>query len=207
MQYTGTYSSAPPDMAANPYTQQAPPPIAAQSMRTSPGLAFLLGLLPGVGAIYNAQYVKGFLHVAIFGLLITLIDNDHGGGQAFLGILTAAWYAYMPFEAYHTAKRRQLGLPVDEWSSLLPKGTVPGRIPVGPIVLIVLGVIFLLSEFDLIRFRDIARFWPVLLILIGAYSLFNRFSPGHPPVPPSYPGYPDAGIPPDQGPIEVHHEQ
>jgi len=148
--------------------------------------------------------VKGFLHVAVFGLLITLIDSDHGGGQAFLGILTAAWYAYMPFEAYHTAKRKQLGLPVDEWSSLLPKGTVSGRVPVGPIVLIVLGVVFLLSEFDLIRFRDIARFWPVLLILIGAYSLFNRFSPAHHAVPPSYPG---AGTPPDPGAIEVRHEQ
>ena len=25
----------------------------------SPGLAFLLGFIPGVGAIYNGQYVKG----------------------------------------------------------------------------------------------------------------------------------------------------
>jgi Domain of unknown function (DUF5668) len=63
-------------------------------------------------------------------------------------------------------------------------------------------VIFLLSEFDLIRFRDIARFWPVLLILIGAYSLFNRFSPDHRAVPPVYPG---AGTPSD--PAEVRHEQ
>ena len=97
--------------------------MAAQPLRTSPGLAFLLGLLPGVGAIYNAQYLKGFMHVAIFGLLVTLISSGHGdgGGEAFLGILVAAWWAYMPFEAYHTAKRRQLGMPVDEWSSLLPK--------------------------------------------------------------------------------------
>jgi Domain of unknown function (DUF5668) len=205
MNYTGTYSNPTPDAAANPYTQQAPPPMAAQPLRTSPGLAFLLGLLPGVGAIYNAQYLKGFMHVAIFGLLVTLISSGHGdgGGEAFLGILVAAWWAYMPFEAYHTATRRQLGMPVDEWSSLLPRNAVSGRVPIGPIVLIVLGVIFLLSEFDLIRFRDIARFWPVLLILIGAYSLFNRFSPGHPAVPP--PSYPGAGTPPD--PIEVRHEQ
>jgi Domain of unknown function (DUF5668) len=203
MNYSGTYSGPPPDPTANPYADQAASPMTAPSMRTSPSVAFLLGLIPGVGAIYNAQYLKGFMHVAIFGLLITLIDSDHGGGEAFLGILTAAWYAYMPFEAYHTAKRRQLGIPVDEWSSLLPKGALSGRIPVGPIVLIVLGVVFLLSEFDLIRFRDIARFWPVLLILIGAYSLVNRFSPSRRAAPPVYPS---AAAPPDQG-IEVRREQ
>jgi hypothetical protein len=202
MNYTGTYSSAPPDPTANPYIQQAPTPLAAQAIHTSPGLAFMLGLLPGVGAIYNAQYVKGFMHVAIFGILISLLNSDHAGGQVFFALLLAGWYAYMPFEAYHTAKRRQLGMPVDEWSSLLPRGSVSGRVPVGPIVLIVMGVIFLLSEFDLIRFRDIARFWPVLLILIGAYSLFNRFSPSHPIAPPVYPG---AGTPSD--PAEVRHEQ
>jgi TM2 domain-containing membrane protein YozV len=204
MQYTGTYGSAPPpDPAANPYMQQTAQPLQTHSIRTSPGLAFLLGLIPGVGAIYNAQYVKGFLHVAIFGLLITLLSSDHGGSEVFLGILTAGWYAYMPFEAYHTATRRQLGIAVDEWSGLLPKGTVSGRVPVGPIVLIVLGVVFLLSEFDLIRFSEITRFWPVLLILIGAYSLFNRFSPGH-RVPP--PVYPTTGTPSEPG-VEVRHEQ
>jgi hypothetical protein len=46
----------------------------------------------------------------------------------------------------------------------------------------------------------------VLLILIGAYSLFNRFSPVHPAAPPPYPGT-GAGTPPDPGAIEVRHEQ
>jgi len=31
----------------------------------SPGLALFLGLIPGVGAIYNGQYAKGMVHAII----------------------------------------------------------------------------------------------------------------------------------------------
>ena len=37
----------------------------------SPGVAFVLGLIPGVGAIYNGQYAKGLIHVFILGMLFT----------------------------------------------------------------------------------------------------------------------------------------
>ena len=33
----------------------------------APGLAFALGFIPGVGAIYNGQYLKGLVHALIFG--------------------------------------------------------------------------------------------------------------------------------------------
>ena len=42
----------------------------------SPGLAFVLGLIPGVGAIYNGQYVKGLVHVIVLGTLISLVDIE-----------------------------------------------------------------------------------------------------------------------------------
>ena len=40
----------------------APPPAPPVYVRTdvSPALAFFLGLIPGVGAIYNGQYAKGW---------------------------------------------------------------------------------------------------------------------------------------------------
>ena len=41
----------------------------------SPGLAFVLGLIPGVGAVYNGQYMKGFVHVLILGLMISILGN------------------------------------------------------------------------------------------------------------------------------------
>ena len=40
----------------------------------------LLGLIPGVGAIYNGQYAKGLVHAVVFGLLVSAIANGHGNG-------------------------------------------------------------------------------------------------------------------------------
>lgn len=179
-QYSNTPGAgAPPPVGGvppNPYQQ---PYVASQS--TSPGLAFLLGLIPGVGAIYNGQYLKGLAHVAVFGFLITIVENLHGDGPAPLfGMLIGCWYFYMAFEAYHTAKKRQLGIPVDEWSSLFPRRNSPSNQMIGPILLIVLGVFFLLDQLNLLRLRDVMRFWPVALIALGAYLLYARLSdPGN----------------------------
>src|SRR5688572_22327631 len=43
---------------------------------TSPGAAFALGLIPGVGAIYNAEYFKAAVHILIFGTLVTIVENS-----------------------------------------------------------------------------------------------------------------------------------
>lgn len=177
--------------AANPYT--VPPaspyvsPYAAPPVNPnapSPGLAFILGLfIPGVGAIYNGQYAKGIIHVLILGLLISIMGSGAANGlEPMVGLFTAVFVFYMAFEAYHTAAKRQRGEPVDEFSSILPMGSRRG-FPVGPILLIVLGVIFLLETLDLVRLYQIVRFWPVFLIALGCYMLYARMQ-GNDPTPP-----------------------
>lgn len=163
--------------AANPYFP--PPPVnpARAAVQTSPGLAFCLGWIPGVGAIYNGQYLKGLVHAIIFGLLISLIDSAEGtSGQPFLIMMMIGFVFYMPFEAYHTAKKRQMGIPVEEWSSLMGPNRYASRAPIGPIILIAIGILFLLDTLHVIEFREIGRFWPVILILVGAYMLYGRVS-------------------------------
>jgi TM2 domain-containing membrane protein YozV len=137
----------------------------------SPGLAFLLGLIPGVGAIYNGQYVKGLVHAAIFGLLMTIAQN---GQSPLIVMFVAAFYCYMPFEAYHTARKRQLGVPVEEWSSLMGPKLPASPVPIGPIILILIGVLFLLNSLDLLDMHAVVRFWPVLLIVGGIAMLVAR---------------------------------
>ena len=180
---------------SNPYTQ--PPPQTAYTaapVQTSPALAFILGLIPGVGAIYNGQYIKGLVHAVIFGVIVSLISsNDEGAAVPFLGIMLAAFIFYMPFEAYHTAKKRQMGIVVDEWSSLISQDRIANRAPMGPIILIGIGFLFLLNTLNLLEFRRIGRFWPVLLIVMGAYMLYSRanaarVAPYYPPPPPAPPG-------------------
>ncbi len=49
---------------------------------------------------------------------------------------------------------------------------VPGQIIIG-IAVISLGLLFLLDNLDLIEFREIRRFWPILLIIVGVAKLID----------------------------------
>lgn len=165
----------------SPYTAPAaPPPPPIPDTGASPGLAFLLGLIPGVGAIYNGQYVKGLVHVVILGILISIVSSGEGAGglEPLFGMMIGVWVFYMAFEAYHTARKRQLGQTVDEFSSLVPlRGGQQSTVPVAPMVLIAMGVLFLLNNMDIIRFSQIIRYWPIALIALGAYMLYERITP------------------------------
>jgi len=167
-----------PAASAPPGFTPAPGPAPAPGMTymdpgISPGLAFFLGWIPGVGAIYNGQYAKGIVHAVIWGILVSITSsNAVHGMEPIFGMLITAWMFYMAFEAYHTARKRRMGEPVDEYSSILD---LHGRnVPVAGILLIVLGVIMLLYTLNLFDFERVARYWPVLLIAAGVYLLYGR---------------------------------
>jgi cell wall-active antibiotic response 4TMS protein YvqF/B-box zinc finger protein len=142
---------------------------------TNPGLAFALGLIPGVGAIYNGQYVKGLVHALIFGLMVSILESRAANGlEPLVGILLAAFIVYMAFEARHTAQLRQRGQSVDEFSSVFHNAQ--GSSSTGAILLIVIGAVFLLNTLDIVEMRQILRFWPVLLIALGVNMLHSRMS-------------------------------
>ena len=171
--------AAQPVVEASPYTAKTPPPVPGGTPHpeVSPGIAFFLGFIPGVGAIYNGQYAKGLIHVVIIGLMISILDNNAASGlEPLMGFLLAGFWFYMAFEAYHTAKKRQLGQPVDEFSSIIPVRGQAAPFPVAPVVLISLGVIFLLNNLDLLDLHRLLRYWPVALIALGAYMLYVRMS-------------------------------
>jgi len=189
----------PPPPAPGVVAPGAPPPASG----SSPGLAAILGFIPGVGAMYNGEYTKGFIHVLIFASLIWATDhvNDLFG----LGI--AAFVLYMPIEAYQTAKAKMMGVRAPDpfglnnlnlFGGTTQPATAVGvaegapvegqpveedcsggsRIPIGAFVLIGLGVIFLLEQFGWFHFDWIGRFWPVILIAIGIRVLMKRTGRG-----------------------------
>jgi hypothetical protein len=97
-----------PSAGAPPYTAPvatAPPP--SPGGEPNPGLAALLGFIPGVGAMYNGQYAKGIVHLIIFAILVSLAD-EHG----IFGLFVAGWVFYQVFEAYQTARARRDGTPL-----------------------------------------------------------------------------------------------
>jgi hypothetical protein len=145
---------------------------AAPSADGNPTLAAVLGFVPGLGAVYNGEYVKGFIHVVIFALLIAGADHAHGGGEAFFGLMIAAFVLYMPIEAYRTAKAKMLGQKPESFLGESLTG-----LPVGPIVLIVAGVLFLGNNLFPGLFDQVFKLWPVILIAIGIALLRKRMGP------------------------------
>jgi TM2 domain-containing membrane protein YozV len=185
------------------------PPVVPPPGAPSPVLAGLLGFIPGVGAMYNGQFVKAFIHVVIFVCLIIAASTIHGA----FGVLIAFWIFYMVFEAFKTAEARRMGMPLPDplgldkmfglqesqpqpppaaptgaattavplQTPLMPPAQViapppppQDNAPVGAIVLIALGAIFLLS--NNLPWFDAERVWPLFLIGIGLWIAYKRTS-------------------------------
>ncbi len=102
----GASAPSPGYTTVPPYSSVPPKPFSTSE--PSPAVAALLGFIPGVGAMYNGQFAKGLVHLAIFAVLISLSDNVNG----IFGLFSAGWIFYMAFEAYHTAVARRDGLPL-----------------------------------------------------------------------------------------------
>jgi hypothetical protein len=219
-----------PGAAANPV---AGIPIPVEPDAPNPALAFVLGFIPGVGAMYNGQFIKALVHVLVFVVLIG-ITHEHG----LFGIFIAAWIFYQVFDAHQTAKARRDGLPLPDPFGLNELGQrlgVPNRTyvappmgvppqgqyqappvppppaygepyapvppvppvppmppdiparrpePVGAIVLIAVGMLFLFSTLGFLRFDWIGRGWPLIVIAVGVWLLIRRTREVPPPTPP-----------------------
>ena len=86
----------------------------------NPGVATLLGFIPGVGAMYNGQVAKGLVHVGIFALLISMTNAmENTPLQPFFGMAIAGFYFYMIFDAHQTAKAMRNGMPVPDHLRIL----------------------------------------------------------------------------------------
>lgn len=223
----------------------------------NPGLAFALGFIPGVGAMYNGQFIKGMIHVLIFVILVGISKNHD-----VFGIFVVAWIAYQVFDSYQTAKARRHGLPLPDpfglndlgsklgipsppmhgftgtsvppippvppvppppgagfppvagftdvpYTNVPPVPPPPGMVPpppgfnpmmgpppfrrrepIGAMILIGLGLLFLLNTLDIFHFDWIGRLWPLLIIALGAALFIRRTREIPPPPPPPTSGGP-----------------
>jgi hypothetical protein len=149
----------------------APPSMEPGKAEVNPGLAATLGFIPGLGAVYNVQYMKALIHVLIFAGLIAALSSDLPDAyDAFLGIALGCFYFYMPIEAYRTALARRDGQP--EPANLIAGGA--DRKPIGALILIGIGALLLLANFGLLQKEWFSKSWPVALILIGGWILWDR---------------------------------
>lgn len=186
----------PPTVYAQMMDQGLGVQVPSDARMPSPGLAATLGFIPGVGAMYNGQFMKGVIHVLAFVCLIWMAARF---GPIMVPVFFA-YFFYLVFDAYKTAHAIELGQPVPDPFGLeamfggtpTPRpttvpGVVPGdpncaadaacgkSTPIGAFVLIFLGVLFLLDNLGLFEFRWAHRLWPLILIAIGGWLFAKRW--------------------------------
>jgi hypothetical protein len=199
-----------PCLAARVHGAPQPQPIAAVPVIVAPhlpnpGIAGALGLIPGVGAMYNGQFSKALVHVGIFVALIMAADKIAGE----FGFLIPFFVFYMAFEAYQTAKAKQLGLvPPDpfginrmfgvqeqpptqpvvarpsETSAIPQSGMVVPVVPAAvappaddsPTGAVVLVALGAIFLMSNFGLFRVGRLWPLFLIGIGLWIAYKRTS-------------------------------
>jgi hypothetical protein len=147
----------------------------------NPALAGVLaGFFPfGVGAVYTGQYAKGLAHLVIFTLLVLGASSSSGAAVATIcGLGIAGFYFYQIIDSVRSARALQLGQAPPDPFGLGTTFSAGDRVdvskaPVGALVLIGLGVIFLLHTLDIWDFSA-HRVWPLVLIAIGGFLLARR---------------------------------
>ena len=167
-------------LPGTPAVGAAPPVVPSQG--PNPGLAGILaGFFPfGVGAVYTGQYAKGLAHLGIAVFLIAIMGSDSPWYVITAAAIAAGFfYVYQIIDAARSARAMQLGQPApDPFGIARTFGTgdkaTKTNVPMGAIVLIGLGLLFLLHTLDL-WFFDFRYIWPTILIGIGVWLFARRW--------------------------------
>jgi len=139
-----------------------PPPPPKTEVTSNATKAALCAIIPGVGAVYNQDYMKAVVHLAAFSSLCIFAEAN-----GIFGLIAFVFYIYTIFDAYRSAS-----------ISPVKKEPATGQmnLPLWGILLILLGVVFLLDSLNAISLRSITQFWPLVLVFLGAYLVFQYVS-------------------------------
>jgi hypothetical protein len=142
----------------------------AAGRRTSPFVALLLSfLVPGLGAAYNGQTSKALVHFTIFASFFQMATVTDGAAFFVLGVVGTWLFAAV--DAVRTAQLIRSGLAPDAESDAIAKRLYGNPLTWG-VTMVSLGTVFLLHTLFNVRL-PVQEFLPVLLVLLGAYMLFD----------------------------------
>jgi hypothetical protein len=151
--------------------------VIQQKPAKSPAAAAILSIIfPGAGALYNGLITKGILYILIFAGLVSIQEGP--GGQPFKALILAGFYFFQIIESINNAKAISAAAAGEKPLEPGKTATVPEIVmPSGSIfwgaVLVVIGVLAILANFDVIRWEDLWDFWPVAVIAVGLKLVFD----------------------------------
>lgn len=137
----------------------------------NPSLAAFLAIFPGMGAVYNGNILKGVTYVLIFAVLIVLTSNAQAADSAVFGLMIAGFYIFQIIDSYNEASRL-LRSPAPEGAAVASKENLS---LFSAVVVLIIGVVFQLVNFDVLTFRQVSRLWPLVLIAFGVKIMFQYF--------------------------------
>lgn len=138
-----------------------------QTEKNPVGAAVLSAIFPGVGFFYIGNVVKGIAYILIFTSLIVLeVESKRGSEHVVFGLMIAGFYIFQIFDSYNEAKKFSFREePVTNGAEHLSL--------FGSILILVIGVFFQLAELDIIRYRDVTKLWPIILIALGGRFIYT----------------------------------
>jgi ABC-type polysaccharide/polyol phosphate export permease len=150
--------------------------VIQQKPAKSPAAAAILSVIfPGAGALYNGLITKGVLYILIFAGLISIQDGP--GGQPFKALMLAGFYIFQIIESINNAKAINLAAAGQKPEELAKADFLPQVVPSGSvfwgIVLMAIGALAILANFDVIRWETLWDFWPVAVIVVGLKLVFD----------------------------------
>jgi len=134
---------------------------------TSPFIAFILSVVPGLGAAYNGQTVKALVYFGVFIGLFQLAVLTGGSALFVLGFM--GMWAFSALDAWRTARMIRAGVTPDVAEDILVK-RFQGNPKLWGIVLGILGLAFMLQ--NVFGLKGLMRgVLPAMLIGLGIYIL------------------------------------
>jgi len=165
---------------AHDVVASAMPPISPQTVpaagspveprRKSPGLAFFLGMFPGMGHIYLGLYQRAAMVFGAWAFMIFLSDR----GSSFFGLCVAFMFFFSIFDALRLAKMINRGGmeedPADLIAGRMKSGQ--GKLVLG-VVLMILGTLFWIDEKWGFDWSILANNFYVVMLAIGGILIFQ----------------------------------
>jgi hypothetical protein len=140
--------------------------------KSSPLIATLLSIVPGLGAAYNGQTSKAIVHFSIFASFFQMAVVTDGMAFFVLGLFGTLLFAAV--DACRTAQLLRAGLAPDAEEDVIARRLYGNPFAWG-VTLLVLGTIFLLHTMLGIQL-PVKQFLPVALVALGGYMLYDYIS-------------------------------